>query len=349
MRLIKFAILFLFLSFGSAQTSWSQSPSKQSPADAAMKLTQEIGQWAQSYYTVVDHLMPLFMNEHVDQAILALETEDEELLRKSAANYSEHRRNVLKAMKSSMASIPPVPKLSMLGSRGRKIEGAFETQMAQLSVMYNEAAAASGYVDTLFSRSAKDNLAGLDEIYKQQILATIRLAEAEIVQSDASLLAIPDTNPNYAFQQIVRAHNYIVIEELRMELMTYNGPTMLKDRQSHVREIGKQLDIISKNLVIGPQNLKKTNTDFDQMIASVSKPEERAFMTHIRNALATFGKQFEVEKDMYGWARKSHSVYAAEGPSDAYESDIDTNDNAIIELQQKRFDIMSERAQMIAK
>jgi len=344
MTLLRSLLFALFFCFAAVQPSYAQSDS-----DKAMATVQEIGQWAEAYYVVVDHLTPLFLNEHLDECLAAIQAEDETRLRKAAANYSAHRMDVLKSMKKGMNALPPPPDLGILGSRGTEISNALAFQKTQLPVIYSEAAQASGHLDTLLSRSGSNNPDGVFEIFRQQILASIRMLEAEIVQIDVALVAIPKDNPNRPFQTIVKAHNLITIEEMKMELKAIEAPIGLSERQSHIKIIKKQIGIAEKNIEICEANIAKTIKEFKSYQSITKIPEEKAFFGKIIKAISTFGPQMDVERQILAAANSSLTTYMTETMSDSYEEIIDANDNKIIELGEKRAEIMTERVSYLSK
>lgn len=344
MKFLKTLFFALLLSLTPVQPSYAQTD-----AEDAMKTVQEIGGWAQAYYGAVDHLMPLFLNEHLDESMMAIENEDDERLRKAAANYSQHRMDVLKSMKSAMNALPPIPNLSFLGHQGRDLNNALNVQKSQLSVIYNEAAQASGHLDTMLSRSAKNNSDGVMEIIRQQVLASIRLLEAEIVQIDAALIAIPEDNPNRPFQLIMKAHNIITIEEMKMELKTQSGPIGLAERQPHIDIIRKQLTIAEQNIGICDTKTASSAAEFLSYQSQASKPEEKVFFDKLVQAIQTFGPQMDIERQILTAARSSLAAYESGGMSDSYQSAIDTNDTKILELAEQRVDIMDKRVDILAK
>jgi len=335
-----FALLFLL---GSAQPVYAQSN-----PDEAMKTVQDVGQWTQAYFAVVDHLMPLFINEHLDQAIMAMEKDDQTTLSLATTNYAAHRNQVLGSMQSAMTSLPQLPSLAILGSQGQKMENTLKFQQSHLSVLYNEAELASGHLNTVLKQVGANKADGILEILRQQILASIRLLEAEIVQLDAGILAIPDDNPNHAFQLITKAHAKITIEEMRMELLSLRGPIDLAARQPHVIEIGRQLDIIERNINVGSQKMTLTQSEFKAYIAQTAQPDEKAFFSKILKAVETFGPQMDVERKVLALVRTSHAAYAAPGSSEAYADQIEANDNGLIALDEERSNIMKQRIDLIA-
>ncbi len=344
MKFLKTLFFAILLSLTAIRPGFAQSD-----AEEAMKKVQEIGGWAQAYYGTVDHLMPLFLNEHLDESMAAIDSEDDERLRKAAANYSQHRMDVLKSMQSAMNALPPIPDLNFLGQQGRELNNALNVQKSQLGVIYNEAAQASGHLETILSRSAKNNSDGIMEIIRQQILASIRMLEAEIVQIDAALIAIPEDNPNRPFQLIMKAHNIITIEEMKMELKTQSGPIGLAERRPHINIIQEQLAIAERNINMCDTKTASSVAEFKSYKSQASKPEELAFFDKLVKAIESFGPQMDIERQILSAAKSSAAAYASSGMSDSYQSVIETNDNKILELAEQRVKIMDERIATLAK
>lgn len=344
MRAMKSLIISIIFSLG-----WAASAFGQDKTDEMIETVRAMGQWAQAYSKTVDEMIPLFMGETMDEVLAALDSDDEVVLKSAVQKYSMERISSLKSMREAMDAIPPVPDLEVIGYKGKKLEKALNFQLKQLSVIYDEAAEASGYLDTMLGRTSKGDDSGLTQIIKQQFLATIRLLEAENFQVDAAILAIPKNNPNYNFQIIVKAQNVISIEELRMNVLSLERAIELPDRVEYNQVIKTQLDIISQNLKSGRRKIKATTNAMEANKKVLKNKSQVAFLEKVVRALDTFHQQFAIEEKMYDQSKKSYEIYIREGSSDDYSEAIEANDDEFTRLAFERFKIMDERFAILAQ
>jgi len=317
--------------------------------DEVNAVLQNVGSWGQSYSQAVSLILPLYINEHLDIAIEAIENEDDEALNKAAKAYSDHRRQILSDMKKSLANIPPVPEIDILGSQGKNMENALHVQLKQLDEIYKEAAQSSGHLDTYLNRTAKSEFDGIGTIHNEQLKASIRMIEAENVQIDAAMIAIPKDHPNFNLQKVMKAQNLFVIEELRISMISYEDLIYLEERMPHVKEMKKHLKVMEENISKAKKNLRKSTGEMEMLKKMTNKPDEIAFVEKILTAMASFTPQIDLERKNYLVYKDSYEAYSSDGSDVDYAERIEANDEKIQNYDLQIAEMMDARLGILAE
>lgn len=314
---------------------------------------QEIADWTESYFVILNDIILLFNNPEINAAVAAIEVDDKGAIREATRKYGENRRIILARMESAKNNMAAVPELkAMKKSQGRrvvKLVNAMNSQLDLLPTMYDEIAVASGHMETLLTRISKGDYSGVTEIAKQQSLALIRFLLAENLQVDAALLALEKNNPNYAFQLIVQAQNNIAIEELKMDNLSIDSDIRLTDRQEFNGRIKIQLDNIPQYITLGQSAQKEMIAKMKGAMPYMKTKQETAFIRSIISIINTFSETFNIEKEMYDMALSSYDLYISDKSSWEIEDSIKANDEQIIALAARRSKLMDERVKMLAR
>lgn len=323
------------------------------PHDAQIEKVHEMVSWTQSYYTIINEIVPLFMNENINAAVSAIDTEDFETIKKSVTTYGNNRQDALANIQHRIDTMPPIPArvegqndFAKQYNRSLQALGAIEDT---LPTMYEEMAVASGHLETLLRRVSKGDYSGLGKIAQQQNAASIRFTEAENLQAEAAITAVSAGNPNHHFQKIVLALNNVTIEELKLDSLTYDAVTTLEDRQEYNARMKQDLDKILGFIKSGKKALNSSKRAIEKEIKQTKSEKVKKFNRTVLEALDTFNETFAIEKQIYDITMMSYEEYASEKTSDEFEDIIIANDEDLAALFQRRSDIMDERLALITK
>lgn len=336
-----FAGLCLTLSPTLAPPTFAQSQS-------TMSAVQDMAEWSQQALNIQTGMMELFTPEMMEELFVVLNSENMEDIKRYGQNYESHRQAILARAKTQIDALPAPEKWNIDPRLFSKIEigiyRATKKQFNSMGEMYAEFDKMSGALSNILINIESNDLNAIEEINEIQIKSAKKLIELENQQLDGYIAAIPQDNPNYEFQKIVKQVNLITLAELDLSIdLNYT----VEDRHKTGRNMRSQAEPIPEMIQAGRLKLKNQLREFKSIPLESASSSERAFFKNAIKAIGSFEQTFDIEEKILENLKSSAMLYLSNASDEEIEGQIDEINLEFLRLIEERTELMNERLALL--
>jgi len=302
--------------------------------------------WSQEYSAIMDDVFNLFDIEGLNQILGYVDligTEDTEMFTQAVNVWSDNLDAQIIVLEKKLSQLTEPPQLSF----SKKLNKASKGYKKQTETVVNKSIESALHLKTAFGRIAKGDDSGVIEILLAQQDAAAIAVEAEIVMIKSALAALPKSNPNYQFQQLILADDTYALNEIGLTKLSISDTSTLETRMPFILRMAEQVEISKSMITPGLAAIDKTNRSIEREIKL--RPSTKKVNQDAISIINTFAESFTIEAAIIKTKINALKHYRLDQPIEEIDLLIEETDARYMELIEKRFILFDQRLAMVAE